>query len=494
MKRKTKILSIIIPIILVAVISLGIILPTTLADSGGDSLLTLSFLYDYQTASADEETGASASSSGYKGGAIFLEPNAHFTMKGGTISGHDKKYGGAIYISDGAVFTMTGGTIKNNKADYGGAIYVESGGECYIDGGEISNNGCRDGGPAIFAESGAKVRISGEAQVKDNIFIIAELGEDTIEMGRKGEGKQMHYITFGSYPQTYVADMQSVLENWYVDQEPIGSYDSGFYLNNPEYFAEYNWYAYKYIDGQIYVRGKCFVSVEGNSFYQDGTDALLTTDNFTWFRVDPIRWIILNYDQWQSGQPMELISELAIVGGFHFRDASGVDYDGLNNWETSFIRQWLNQGFLNTAFTAKEKELIVSTHLKNNITNEYANDPSTWTGAETDDKVYMLSYYDVANPSGVFENNSSLRLASPSDFAVGNSIWCSTTGSAYTTAHTERTCTWWLRSAGSSSGDYSSDIYACVTFIDGDLYTDNRINAVHSCFSGIRPALRINFK
>ena len=101
-------------------------------------------------------TGADSAPISEKGGAIFLEKDATFTMNAGSISGHSKKYGGAIYISAGATFTMNGGEISGNTAAYGGAIYIEKGGHCYIYGGSITGNGASVS-PAIHVEPGAEL-------------------------------------------------------------------------------------------------------------------------------------------------------------------------------------------------------------------------------------------------------------------------------------------------------------------------------------------------
>ena len=143
MKKSKKFLAIFLPIIMVAVVALGVILPTSLADKEDTETKTqpATIVYADGVEGSEEDTGASTASAGYKGGSIFLEPNSTFNMQGGTISGHKNKYGGAIYISSGATFTMTGGTIENNTADYGGAIYVEAGGHCYLQGGTIKRKG-----------------------------------------------------------------------------------------------------------------------------------------------------------------------------------------------------------------------------------------------------------------------------------------------------------------------------------------------------------------
>ena len=60
-------------------------------------------------------------------------------------------------------------------------------------------------------------------------------------------------------------------------------------------------------------------------------------------------------------------------------------------WETSFLRKWLNDKFLMTAFSVEEQEYL---SLRLNIANKNPkyNTPS---GSDTLDKVFLLDFYDL---------------------------------------------------------------------------------------------------
>ncbi|MBQ3158630.1 MAG: hypothetical protein IJB98_02950, partial [Clostridia bacterium] len=63
-------------------------------------------------------SGASSIAEVEKGGAVYLQNDATYTMKGGSIKNKTATYGGAVYESDGTVFNMQGGEISGNLADY----------------------------------------------------------------------------------------------------------------------------------------------------------------------------------------------------------------------------------------------------------------------------------------------------------------------------------------------------------------------------------------
>ncbi len=485
MKKSKKFLAIFLPIIMVAVVALGVILPTSLADKEDTETKTqpATIVYADGVEGSEEDTGASTASAGYKGGSIFLEPNSTFNMQGGTISGHKNKYGGAIYISSGATFTMTGGTIENNTADYGGAIYVEAGGHCYIQGGTIKNNKAKTA-PAIYVEKGADVKVSNEAEVKDNkLRINIEVSEDTVEVGKKGKGIQLHYLYFGNYPQTYVGDeLNGTLESWYTENSPTAVKN---YVNKAYADATGNlnrtFISYKYTDGELYARGTSYRYTDGSSYTYKDTTTVKANGTTVWFKVEPIKWIVLNYDEYVAGEPIEILAEELLTSNIRFNKSTS---DG-NDWNNSWIRNWLNSEFLNSAFNSEEKEAIQSTHLKNNITMGYdqSQDNTEYypVDKETDDKIYLLTYYELdatgrGNPLG---GTSNYRYCSPTDYALSNYSYMYT---SYETNNRLGTNYWWLRSAGSRSD------LACNVYHDGSLSTSSVVTTYHY---GVRPALTL---
>ena len=431
-----------------------------------------------------EDTGASTASSAYKGGAIFIEPNAQVNMKGATLQNHSNTYGGAVFISSGATFTLDNGTITGCQATYGGGIYVSSGATYIINGGQIVGNSANYG-PAIYVEKDGILQITDDTVVEDNEIydenISISISEDTIKVGGTYRGTAstlyLHYVEFGSYPQTYVGDsINETLESWYNSNNPANlktyttrentSYNSGVYTSH------------MYTDGNIYARGyshrfSSYTYSTGESIPADGT--------VVWFKVEPIRWLVLNYDEYIAGTDaeLELMSELVLTGYIYFNPSE----DDGNSWETSYIREWTNGEFYNSAFTEQQQEMIATSTVKNNVTGNYSSSTSDGTGPTTYDKIYLRSYYEMSSglfSTGTTNQDYARRLCSPTDFVLSNRTHMST---SYTTSYRTGTSYYWTRSAGSSAS------YAWhVNDFGGIVYGNG---AVSHANNGVRPALHL---
>ena len=486
-----RIIAIVMPIMLAAVFSLCVLLPRGQEKKDSATIQTVNPMVESNAqiyyASA-EDTGASTASSAYKGGAIFIEPNAQVNMKGGTLQNHSNTYGGAVFISSGATFTLDNGTITNCQATYGGGIYVSSGATCIINGGQIVGNSANYG-PAIYVEKDGVLEITDDTVVEDNEIydenISVSISEDTVQVGGTYSGTAstlyLHYIEFGSYPQTYVGNsMNSTLESWYETNSPVNlktyttrektSYNSGVYTSH------------MYTDGEIYARG---YSYRYSYYYTYSTgDGVPANGTVVWFKVEPIRWLVLNYDEYIEGTDteLELMSELLLTGDIYFNPSN----DDGNSWETSNIREWVNGTFYNSAFAADEQEMIATSTVLNNVTGNYSSSTSDGTGPTTYDKIYLRSYYEMS--SGLFSTGTSVqnyarRLCSPTDFALSNYANMDV-NTRYTTANRPNggTSEYWTRSAGAYSNS------ACYVSLNGPLGSNI---AVFTNYRGVRPALHL---
>ena len=488
-KLGKRIIAVVMPIMLAAVFSLCVLLPRGQEKKDSATIQTVNPMVESNAqiyyASA-EDTGASTASSAYKGGAIFIEPNAQVNMKGGTLQNHSNTYGGAVFISSGAIFTLDNGTITGCQATYGGGIYVSSGATCIINGGQIVGNSA-EYGPAIYVEKDGVLEITDDTVVEDNEIydenISVSISEDTIQVGGTYSGTAstlyLHYTEFGSYPQTYVGDsMNETLETWYTNNSPANlktyttrentSYNSGVYTSH------------MYKDGEIYARGYSYRYGSGYT-YSNG-DSVPEDGTVVWFKVEPIRWLVLNYEEYIAGTDteLELLSELVLTGYIYFNPSES---DG-NSWEGSYIRNWTNGEFYNSAFTYKDKTAIVTSTVLNNVTGDYDSSTSDGTGPTTYDKIYLRSYYEMN--SGLFSigtgaQNYARRQCSPTDFALSNYAYM---GIGYTTSYRTGTGYYWTRSAGSDAS------YACyVNYMGFNFNTGG--NGVFYLSLGVRPALRL---
>ena len=480
-KLGKRIIAMVMPIIMVAIVSLCLCLPMANKDVGNNNVDYNSNKTPIYFASA-EETGASTASSSEKGGAIYVGVNANYTMKGGTIEGKTNTYGGAVFISSGATFTMEGGTITGCQAKYGGAIYVASGGTCNIYGGSITGNKAEHA-PAIYVEDGGTLNIQNDAVIENNEYEkYFAVSKGTVQVGGTYSGTAstlyLHYIEFGSYPQTYVGNsMNSTLESWYESSSPVNlkTYTTRVDGNYGSYTS------HMYTDGKIYARG---YSLRFGSLptYSTG-ESVPANGTVVWFKVEPIRWLVLNYDEYIAGTDteLELLSELVLASYIYFNPSES---DG-NSWETSYIREWMNGTFYNDAFAADEQEMIATSTVLNNVTGDYANSTSDGTGPTTYDKIYLRSYYEMNSglfSTGTSAQNNARRLCSPTDFVLSNCAYM-TVDTSYTTTSRPSggTSVYWLRTAGDSASR------ACNVGSNGIL----RNYDVYYPYYDVRPALHL---
>ena len=135
-------------------------------------------------------------------------------------------------------------------------------------------------------------------------------------------------------------------------------------------------------------------------------------------------------------------------------------------WETSTLRKWLNNDFLNSAFSANEKAMIPTVTVSADKNPDYSTNP----GNATQDKVFLLSITEVNK----YFNFNSARRCEPTDYAVANGAWKNDSGNCY----------WWLRSPG-----YNQDCAALVIY-------DGRVSEGGTCVDvdnrSVRPALWID--
>ena len=205
----------------------------------------------------------------------------------------------------------------------------------------------------------------------------------------------------------------------------------------------------------------------GGSGYTFSDGSTVTDGTVYYFKVEPIPWRILS----QSDDTALILCD-SIIANKTFD--VGLDYN--NNYAESDIRAWLNAEFYNTAFTALEQELILTTAVDNSIASTgYSSNP--YACANTNDKVFLLSYAEVTNSAYGF-NSVASRQMQTSDYSRATGAYTNTSTDDYGNG-----C-WWLR----SPGDYNS-YYARYVYYDGTVnYSSYDVNYTRN---GVVPALQI---
>ena len=132
----------------------------------------------------------------------------------------------------------------------------------------------------------------------------------------------LEYYEFGRYPQTHVSDLDLISQ-----------------LNNLQTVNSKGYYE---LNGEEYCKIDACPVVENELYYSDGSVAI---NGVEWFKVEPIKWIVSGENSY-SLTPMYLL------------DVSAFDLENVP-YSDSYYRYYLNNTFLNLAFTSEEIEKLI---------------------------------------------------------------------------------------------------------------------------------------
>lgn len=245
----------------------------------------------------------------------------------------------------------------------------------------------------------------------------------------------MSSVTFGTTPGTDIikaAENTAVLSNPIVDESGVTTWDT-------VYFGKY---------------------------WQNDTDCNGKADKKD--EKDPIRWRVLSV----NGNDAFLMAD-QILDGRRYHD-----WDVETTWENCSLRVWLNNEFLNDAFTGEEQDAIMTT----DVVNEDNPENRAEGGNNTFDKVYILSFREAVNVAYGFDENYGSR-------SLSRCVACTD----YTKSHysfpmridnPQGIGDWWLRTPA----------YKNKTAIDVCIY-GNMVD-LDGCFvewyCGVRPVMHLN--
>ena len=172
----------------------------------------------------------------------------------------------------------------------------------------------------------------------------------------------------------------------------------------------------------------------------------------------PIEWIVMK----NEGNQVLLLSKYVLDAKPYNEELEEV------TWETSDIRQWLNNEFYTTAFNKTEKAKIQTSLTKNEDNSKYG----TSGGNDTEDKVFLLSEKEAET---LFSNDEE-KIAKATEYAEKSVVY----------VNEEKAVLWWLRSPG---------LYGSSAAVVGSLGWVNRDGSnVDSSHAGVRPALHLNLQ
>ena len=171
---------------------------------------------------------------------------------------------------------------------------------------------------------------------------------------------------------------------------------------------------------------------------------------------EDIEWLVLA----KEGTKILVISKYALDCKQYNTNYTDV------TWEACTLRRWLNNDFINAAFSADERTMIPTVTVSADKNPDYSTNP----GNATQDQVFLLS---ITEANKYFSSDSA-RQCEPTDFAVANGAWESDSGN----------CWLWLRSPGYGQAR------AARVGNDGAVYESG--DNVDDVNNAVRPALWID--
>ena len=206
-------------------------------------------------------------------------------------------------------------------------------------------------------------------------------------------------------------------------------------------------------DGAIYSVLKNEINWDlNNDVIINGSKYHKTENNY--FKYEPIKWRVLHYENSEAF----LLADAILDSQPYHSEKEEID------WEKSSIRAWLNNEFINKAFSNEENKAINTAELINKDNSKYG----TQGGKNTSDKLFLLSVSEVD------ETEESKEYG----------FWDKKTRKCKNDNFSEETYFWWLRSPGNSSHDAAGVYYYGWVFGYG--------YDVQEPAGGIRPALYLN--
>ena len=173
-------------------------------------------------------------------------------------------------------------------------------------------------------------------------------------------------------------------------------------------------------------------------------------------KKDPIEWIVLDRD----GSRLLLISKYAL-DALPFMRYDYTPSETVVTWQSSLVRSWLNNEFLNTAFDDGELRMLERTSIHNIL-------PDGSYGMMIVDRVFVLS----VDEAETYFPTSEERKCVATKYALGFGAYRSSVGA---------TCSWWLRTPAdeakiaefmaneaTDSSNFAMPRISCVS-TDGDI-------------------------
>ena len=178
---------------------------------------------------------------------------------------------------------------------------------------------------------------------------------------------------------------------------------------------------------------------------------------------EKIEWIVLDV---KDGKAL-VVSKYVLEAKTYHNSLQKV------TWETSALRKWLNNDFINAAFSAYEIAMIPTVTVAPDKNPEYDTNP----GDATQDQLFLLSIKEIETYS---RNYRKLLKCDPTDYAVANGV-----DGTYKE--------WWLRSPGQTDEWAATVFLGSISEVGESVYYDYITpDVILGGKRGVRPAMWID--
>lgn len=189
--------------------------------------------------------------------------------------------------------------------------------------------------------------------------------------------------------------------------------------------------------------------------------------------AENIAWLVLE----RTDEKLFIISKYALDSKpYSEKDDSASDY--YVAWENCTLRKWLNEDFLNTAFSSDEQakiETVTVSADKNPVYDQVS-------GNSTQDKIFLLSIPEVER----YFTSESTRQCKQTSYAYAQSNYA---------GEENGNCVWWLRTPGNPGSFTFSPHLAAVIEDGGWAFAGINFSGKNIALtSAVRPALWLNLE
>lgn len=273
------------------------------------------------------------------------------------------------------------------------------------------------------------------------------------------------YVDLGHYPNHILEDKTTLhhltegIKNGTIEKDPVT-----------------NLYSYQ---NTLYAQATAS-PYQGGTYFSDET--LVKKDVSYFFIVEPIRWRVLSGKPNDPNSVVTLLSEDVLTASPFQRSEQVRSYAGVpvyaNNWQYSDIRAFLNESFYQEAFMEGEAKFIQTTLV--DIGRGVSHYDTFANGKKCDDKVFLLSYKDLANKEYKWDHwtktEDQRKVGKATDYAKAMGVYSSlNSGKERDAAH------WWLR----TPGDFENTVSLTTA-----LGTVGTYSIKAGCI-GVRPAITV---